>query len=289
MAATDIEWSDFVWNPVRGCSRVSPGCQRCYAERTAARFSGPGQPYEGLIHHVGGKPVWNGNIKLVPDLLEEPLHWKKPRNIFVDSMSDLFHEKVPSDFVGKVFETIACCPQHTFIILTKRPERIAEVLGPRGCGWYAKEGQVPRPQPNAWIGASVENQEKADERIQHLVDAPSAVRVLSVEPQLGPIELRRNLPRERMLRCYKPMIRMLDWIIVGGESGPRARPFELRWGAALVEQAAAHGVPIFVKQMGARPLGYDGKPCVEIRHRKGADMTEWPPELRVREFPGRIE
>lgn len=288
MAATEIEWAEYVWNPTRGCNRVSQGCKKCYAERVAARFSGPGQPYEGLITRVNGQPTWNGKIKLVPELLEEPRHWKKPRRIFVDSMSDLFHEKVPSDYVGKVFETIARCPQHTFIILTKRPERIAEVLGPRGCGWYATEGPVPCPQPNAWIGASAEDQETADLRIPYLVNAPVAVRVLSVEPQLGSINLCQNLPNERMLRWHRPMIQKLDWIIVGGESDYDARPFNLEWAFSLVRQAGNYQVPIFVKQMGSTPIALDGSPAEVIQHRKGADMAEWPSELRIRQYPPQV-
>jgi protein gp37 len=215
-----IEWTDATWNPLRGCSRVSAGCQHCYAERVAARFSGPGMPYEGLIHASTGG--WNGKVRLVPEVLGQPWHWVKPRRIFVNSMSDLFHESVPFEYIAAVFWVMSVTTRHTYQVLTKRPARMLEFFRwvadyDKGCfqddrigdvagenpaiqalGWTPARGGRGGydncgpgwPYQNVWLGVSVENQETADERIPLLLQCPAEVRWLSCEPLLGPITFR---------------------------------------------------------------------------------------------------
>jgi protein gp37 len=217
---TSIEWTNDVWNPLRGCTRISPGCENCYAERIAARFSGPGMPYEGLAKMTEHGPRWTGEIRLLSKELDKPLHWKKPRLVFVNSMSDLFHEKVPFEFIDQVFATMAWCPQHVFQILTKRPERMqrysAELASlsrqargvrmARSKGWNVSDdtpGGMDWPLPNVWLGVSVENQEYADLRIPHLLKTPAAVRFLSCEPLLGELDLHRYLHQPWLCEyCY---------------------------------------------------------------------------------------
>ena len=279
MGDSKIEWTEETWNPLRGCSRVSAGCDHCYAEGIAARFSGPGRPFEGVAKMVHGKPHWTGKIKLVPDKLSEPLGRRKPTTYFVNSMSDLFHEGVPDEFIDRVFAVMALCPQHTFQILTKRPERMAEYLG-----MPAREaliGQVVYrmsrpakevilewsglPLPNVWLGVSVEDQATADERIPHLLSTPAAVRFVSYEPALGPVDFTewlhdsdcegsastaKRLPEWECTCCDPPEIR-LDWVICGGESGPGARPMHPDWPRSVRDQCLAAGVPFFFKQWGA--------------------------------------
>jgi len=199
---TGIQWTDATWNPIRGCSVVSGGCKNCYAMRTARRHSGPGRPYEGLTELRSGKPMWNGKIRLVPELLDQPLRWTKPRRVFVNSMSDLFHEAVPDEFVMAVMGVMAACPQHVFQILTKRPERMVRLMGEdqwplMQCAGAADKIMRPSatiarklyahfddvmgesdldgpPLPNVWLGLSVEDQATADERIPLLLRCPAA-------------------------------------------------------------------------------------------------------------------
>ena len=206
-----IEWTDATWNPLRGCSRVSDGCRNCYAERVAARFSGIGMPYEGLIHPTTRS--WNGQVRLVPELLAQPIRWRRPRRIFVNSMSDLFHESVSDDAIDQVFGVMWSClynryeqPGHVFQILTKRPSRMLEYLqSDRRRQWaqaavnygggFDPDGICDQTfyfdglHPRIWLGVSVENQAAAEERIPLLLEAPAAVRWLSCEPLLGPIDL----------------------------------------------------------------------------------------------------
>jgi len=220
-----IEWTDATWNPLRGCSRVSDGCRNCYAEKVAARFSGPGMPYEGLLHPT--TKAWNGSVRLVPEKLVEPLTWKQPRRIFVNSMSDLFHEAVPDAWIDRIFAVMALTPQHTYQILTKRPSRmqsylesfswelvVASCRGSDGVSLIKRHtmqalehhfGQRPAspvtsykrrdrwPLPNVWLGVSVENQATAEERIPLLLQCPAAVRWLSCEPLLGPTNILGHL------------------------------------------------------------------------------------------------
>jgi protein gp37 len=177
-----IEWTDATWNPVRGCAIVSKGCTNCYAMRQAHRSSGAGGAYEGLTKRSKGGPVWTGKVRLVPELLEQPLQWRRPRRIFVNSMSDLFHEDVPVDFIYRLWCTMAAARRHRFQILTKRGARMREVL----TGRDVQERQV---LDNVWLGVSVEDQVAADERIPQLLETPAAVRWISAEPLLGLIDL----------------------------------------------------------------------------------------------------
>jgi protein gp37 len=210
---SQIEWTDATWNPVTGCTKVSPGCAHCYAETFAERFRGvPNHPYQ------------NGfDLTLRPERLELPLSWRRPRLIFVNSMSDLFHEAVPDEYIVAVFSTMVRADWHRFQLLTKRAGRAAE-LAPR----------LPWP-PNVWLGVSVENNRWLD-RVDQLRRVPAAVRFLSCEPLLGPLDLD---------------LRGIDWVIAGGESGPRARPMRAEWVLSLRDQCAHAGVPFFFKQWGA--------------------------------------
>lgn len=296
-----IEWTNASWNPVRGCSRVSEGCRNCYAEIMAARFSGPGQWGEGLatmVRSADGKTDhrWTGKVVAAPDhVLTQPLRWRKPRRIFVNSTSDLFHEGLPDAVIDRVFAVMALCPQHTFQVLTKRPERMRAYFAgirDRHIGWlgarplgawviYAraealasnlgsKYGGVPFaaalnkakpkdfhlmrdqwPLPNVWLGTSVEDQATADARIPHLLDTPAAVRFISAEPLLGPVDLHSALCRETGSCPTCPAcLGGIHWVIVGGESGPGARPMHPDWARSLRGQCAAAGVPFFFKQWG---------------------------------------
>jgi protein gp37 len=208
-----IEWTDATWNPITGCNKVSPGCKHCYALRFSERFRGtPGHPFEQGF-----------DLRLWPERLQLPLAWKTPRRIFVNSMSDLFHERVPLAFIEQVFETMAACPQHQFQVLTKRAERLVELCG-----------SVDWPD-NVWMGVSVEN-EKYTFRSDLLRKVPAAVRFLSVEPLIGPIPA---LP-----------LKGVHWVIVGGESGPGARPMEHEWVTSIRAQCRRARVPFFFKQWG---------------------------------------
>jgi protein gp37 len=218
-----IEWTDGTWNPVRGCSRISPGCEHCYAERIAQRFSGLGQPYEGLTRGSRSGPRWTGRIRLVDDAIDAPLHWRKSKLVFVNSMSDLFHEQVPLAFIERVFETMERAHWHTFQILTKRADRLA-----------ALAARLPWPA-NVWMGVSVES-ERYLERVDHLRAVPAAVRFLSLEPLLGPLP---NLDLDGV-----------DWVIVGGESGPGARAMSAEWVREIRRKCELAGVPFFFKQWG---------------------------------------
>jgi len=283
---TSIQWTDTTWNPTTGCSRVSEGCRSCYIERTPPfRMEGRklGDPVQ--LHH---------------DRLDIPLHWKKPRRVFVNSLSDLFHEDVPFDFIHWVFSTIRQTPQHTYQILTKRPARMLEVMNLI----RSKElmGWANGFYTHVWLGVSVEDQKTADERIPILLQTPAAVRWISAEPLLGPVSLRwaawdgwkdKDGGRRPFVNEYDGL-RMLDWVVVGGESGPKARPTDLAHIRAIVEQCKAAGVPVFVKQLGAKP--YEGRERrypepmnikfpLQLKDKKGGDPDEWPADLRVRQFP----
>jgi len=227
--------------------------------------------YAGLTRKAGdGRPVFNGTVKLMTERLSQPLRWKKPRRVFVDSMSDLFHPDVPVGFLDRVFAVMADTPRHTFQILTKRPARMKRYLA------------YDQPPKNVWLGTSVEDQTTADERIPHLVQTPAAVRFLSCEPLLGTVDVTGGP--------------WLDWVIVGGESGPRARPCNVEWIREIVRQCREAGVPCFVKQLGAKPYDLAGDSLcddgsvpvgayLDLHSCKGGDMSEWPEDLRVREYP----
>lgn len=280
---TGIEWTDSTWNPIRGCSRVSEGCRNCYAESVAARFSGPGQAYEGLAEfRVIGKdtsqehtePRWTGEVRLIESHLRDPLRWKEPRKIFVNSMSDLFHEKVSADWIGEIFRTMLLAKQHMFQILTKRPDRMR--------GWFRDYYSNQLPSKNVWLGVSIEDQETANERIPMLLMTPAAVRFVSYEPALGPVDFTRirhpdnpDIPIHS-LKCVVP--KHLDWVICGGESGPRARPMHPEWARTVRDQCSAAGVPFFFKQWGAwipgAANGFTQWP--EIDHSRPLLMPEHP-------------
>ena len=357
MDKSRIEWTDATWNPVVGCTRVSAGCDNCYAvpmthrlasmAETGDRGVGRKAMYHGLTVLNGrGDRHFNGVVRTVPEALTVPLRWKRPRRIFVNSMSDLFHKSVPFGFVDRVFAVMALCPQHQFQVLTKRPERMAEyfrrtvtfdgvtlttiesivlsaiqtcndVLG-RGFGdeRHAYENSIPWPFPNVWLGTSCEDQDAADERIPHLLRCPTAVRFLSCEPLLGPIELaaflghihedtlgvenQKHAPGPFHDPWHDPL---LHWVIVGGESGPNARPCEVSWIESLRWQCREAGVPVFIKQMGSN-VGMTGPTGPEVREwgdteivrfadgvrlilkdKKGGDPDEWPERFRVRMWP----
>lgn len=249
---TAIEWATDVWNPVTGCSKVSPGCENCYAEKLSHRFGWTSKPWTAA--HA------KENVKLHPDRLDIPLRWKKPRMIFVNSMSDLFHEQVPFEFIFAVWARMAVARQHTFQVLTKRPQRMLDFfrwndnkLGPR----------IEPYLPNVWLGVTVEDQRRADERIPSLLQTPAAVRLLSMEPLLGPVDLERHLNGGKTLDEWKaralsgvdpygfrPPYPRIHWVIVGGESGHGARPMHPDWVRSIRDQCQASGVPFFFKQRG---------------------------------------
>jgi protein gp37 len=318
-----IAWTDQTWNPIRGCSRVSTGCVNCYAEGVAARFSGPGLPYEGLafrklkVHQDGTEWLssrWTGEVRMVPEHLADPLRRKRPRRIFVNSMSDLFHEKLSNEQIDQVFGVMWACrwlgrgdnvyPGHVFQVLTKRAARMREYMaapehelrerwaraavnhggGNDPDGLFESIVFASEPHPRIWLGVSAENQETADERIPELLVTPAAVRWVSAEPLLGPVDVRRflGIARDRYeaetaaanggLMGPGPW---LDWIVVGGESGRKARQFDVRWAATIVEQCRAAGTPVFVKQMGANVIvPNDGRlaPCAF----EDGEANGWP-------------
>lgn len=316
-----IEWTDATWNPVTGCTKVSEGCRNCYAKTFTERFEGtPGHYFETGFR-----------ITLRPDKLNQPYHWKRPRRIFVNSMSDLFHNDIPDDYIWSIFEVMAKCPQHTFQVLTKRPERMVEMLngrywrnlGTEEKPFYARiakgghrEGDVPY-LPNVWIGVSVENQQAADERIPLLLETPAAVRFLSCEPLLGLVNLSKWLLTPGWSPSYydpdnihgypnaEPTNDYINWVIVGGESGSKARPMHLDWARNLRDQCLSAGIPFFFKQWGEwMPVHPDRKPyefstpqnkCTEIdgmrfykigkkiagRKLDGKEYNETPEEART--------
>ena len=310
--ASRIEWTDRVWNPTVGCTRVSAGCEHCYAEVFAHRLGAMGRPeYHGLTSkHADGSVTWTGQPRMLSERIKDPLRWKKPQRVFVNSMSDLFHESVTDEFIESVFGLMAVAQQHTFQVLTKRPERIldwfnkrhglesvaqavagaAENRTPRWVIWDAR-GQVKEkyygelgakasrsetfklrqpwpgwPLPNVWLGVSVEDQAAADERIPLLLDTPAAVRFLSCEPLLGPLDL--TTPWYRLSQGN------IHWVIAGGESGPGGRwlvepfrveqdqaidgqrtwwepkPAAIDWVRSIRDQCQAADVPFFFKQWG---------------------------------------
>lgn len=245
-STTKIEWADATWGPVTGCTKVSAGCDNCYAETFAERWRGtPGHYFE------------NGfDVQLRRDKLYLPMRWKKPRRIFVNSMSDLFHDAVPDDYIAQVFTVMALARQHTFQVLTKRHARMRSLLNKPEFIWPNVWGPIAPdlpdlpyrtwPLPNVWLGVSAENQQWADIRIPALLDTPAAVRFVSAEPLLGPIDLHID-PIEASSPFWGSQ---LDWVITGGESGPGARPAHPDWFRAIRDQCQAAGVAFLFKQWG---------------------------------------
>lgn len=307
MSVTSIEWTDRVWNPVTGCTKVSQGCKHCYAETVAARFWATQYPRVATtttLVTIGDvsdtRPRRFTDVMTHAGRLGEPLSWRKPSRVFVNSMSDLFHEDVPDEFIDQVFAAMALSPEHAFQVLTKRPQRMKSYL--TGAGrhllvadamdmptWMPAGRRFPRvfenwPLPNVWLGVSVENQEQLA-RVDVLKDTPAAVHFVSAEPLLEDLGAL--------------ILDGIEWVIVGGESGPGARPCDVAWVRSIVRQCAAVHVPVFVKQLGANPIWRlgngqqfnSGSNAAESRrgagmlNRKGGDPAEWPDDLRVRQFP----
>lgn len=277
---TKIQWTEETWNPIAGCSVVSPGCTNCYAmRRTAPRLSkNPATPhYHGTVKPSKGGYVWTGKIGIAGDTaFLKPLRTRKPTMFFVNSMSDLFHENVPDEVIDRVFAVMALTPQHTYQVLTKRSARMREYLRAEWFGFRMRNAmQLLRPSPfietalplsNVWLGVSVEDQARANERIPDLLATPSAIRFISAEPLLGPVDLENFCDGFKFIDALRgnwwhenpegnnPVSRgheKLDWVIVGGESGKGARPMDPDWARSIRNQCAAAGVPFFFKQWGA--------------------------------------
>jgi len=233
MAETSIEWTDATWNPVAGCTVISPGCTNCYAMRMAARLEAMSvQKYSGLTRRSGARSVWTGKITLDEKSLDTPRTWSKPRRIFVNSMSDLFHEAVPAEFVARAWNVMAETPRHTYQILTKRPERMGEIVA-----------ELPRLK-NVWLGASVENADFLT-RIEHLRRVSAAVRFISFEPLIGSV--------------VGADLKDIHWAIVGGESGPKARPMLELWVEEIETMCRRNGTAFFFKQWGGKNKKVTGR------------------------------
>lgn len=223
---SEIEWTDATWNPISGCTIISPGCTNCYAMRMAARLQAMGHPaYQGTVRKSGGRPIWTGKVHLIEKSLAIPLSWRKPRKIFVNSMSDLFQDGVPIEFIRRVWDAMEHAHWHTYQILTKRPENMLRVLHHLGRASL----------PNVWLGTSVEF-EKYKDRIESLRKIPARVRFISFEPLVGSVG--------------EISLSGIHWAIVGGESGPRARPMEICWVDEIRRQCKQKKVEFFFKQWG---------------------------------------
>lgn len=308
MGKSAIEWTERTWNPVLGCSLVSPGCVNCYAMRQAHRMSGPGKRYEGFTKLGPRGPIWTGGVAVDWRRLEEPIHRRTPSVYFVNSMSDLFHEGLTDDEIASLFITMERSPQHTFQVLTKRAARMRQ--------WVNNYGAIRLknwPLPNVWLGVSAEDQTRLDGRVPELLATSAAVRFVSAEPLLGPLDLDGDwVSGQGFLRGWHtepvhghhgpggecidcPVAEQvqnprLDWVIVGGESGPYARGMDVAWARDVVHQCRSAQVACFVKQMGADSFDSDrtangASELLRLRDRKGGDPAEWPKDLRVREMP----
>ena len=289
-----IAWTDETWNPVTGCTKVSPGCKHCYMYAMYPRLKAMGTP---------GYPASPDVVTLRPSMLNKPLRWKRRRMVFVNSMSDLFHEDIPDDYLDQVFAVMALTPRHTYQILTKRPQRMLNYLNAMLAGQRDITGSAAHVtgkalgeclEPidrafrtvgqsfekagalrNVWLGVSVEDQIRADERIPILLDTPAAVRFLSCEPLLGPIDLNRiglgeGGPWRSAFGIHHGV--GIDWVIAGGESGPGARPCSERWLADIRDQTHAAGRPYFLKQLG----GYPNKRVGALAVLNGRTWTQFP-------------
>lgn len=275
---TKIEWTQATWSPVTGCTKISDGCRSCYIDRTPP-FRMAGRRYTS--NRIGATT----GVQLHPERLQIPLHWRKPRRIFVCSLADLFHDEVPTDYIVDVFATIAQAPQHSFQVLTKRHARMRSLLSSDGfiSHIYNRIPEQTREASrnfhhfaNVELGVSVESQKWADVRIDALIEARlgQSLRWLSCEPLLGPLDLTRTLPR-------------LDWVVIGGESGPNSRPMDPAWVRDILTQCRNAGVPAFVKQLGtawAQDMSVGGQSLFRL-DKKGGDPQYWPADLRVREYP----
>jgi protein gp37 len=273
---TSIEWSNATWNPILGCDRVSPGCDHCYAITEARIREHNPHPkvaaaFAGLTDRINGRIDWTGRISVLPERLAQPLGWRKPKRIFVNSLADMFHKDVPGEIIAQVFAVMAATPHHTYQLLTKRHARMRSLLSSQDFAravQRAFDGLADKhlddlhqdhilrsadspswPLPNLWLGVSVEDQHWADLRIPALMATPAAVRFLSCEPLLGPIDL--AMDHECGDPPHSPCPPSPDWVIVGGESGPGARPMNPGWVRSLRDQCTSEGVSFFFKQWGS--------------------------------------
>ena len=317
---TKIEWTEATWNPITGCSVISPGCTNCYAMKLAGTRLQHHESRKGLTVDSRAGPVWTGEVRFNEQWLDQPLRWKRPRMIFVCAHGDLFHESVPDEWIDRVFAVMALAPQHTFQVLTKRSARMREYIcdleseahqatvrrmvdaWPKG--HLIPEGGIIVNGPNVWLGVSVEDQARANERIPDLLHTPAAVRWLSCEPLLGEVDLTFvHFENDRGGReCFDALdlhlregetfkddscTATVDWVVVGGESGSGARPMLAEWARGLRDQCEAARVPFFFKQWGNyRPVdGADGVqmvPCAKAeagRHLDGVLHDAMPTGL----------
>lgn len=279
---TGIEWADATWGPVAGCTRVSAGCDNCYAAQLAATRLKYTRQHQGLaVITPSGRAAFNGIIRLLPERLDQPLRWRRPRRIFVNSLSDLFHEGVPDDYIDDVFAVMSAARQHVFQVLTKRPERMLAYMTSTSNGAKRQmhvQSSLDRlrrsfpkvrphmpgwPPPNVWLGVSTEDQAAADERIPLLLLTPAAVRFISAEPLLGPVDLDGYIGEDLTLAEDESGAYLygdgFDWVIVGGESGTQHRPMEPAWAQAIADQCQAAGVPVFMKQDSGPRAGAQGR------------------------------
>jgi len=286
-----IEWTDATWNPITGCSVVSPGCTNCYAMKLAGTRLKHHESRIGLTRDSKAGPVWNGEVRLNEQWLDQPLRWARPRRIFVCAHGDLFAENVPDEWIDRVFAVMALAPQHTFQVLTKRAHRMREYVfpAPSATGtsmqdrlwklYHAMGGQHPTawPLPNVWLGVSAEDQQRADERIPDLLATPAATRFISAEPLLGSLDMtsiRHPIPGwpNATVNALRGLIKddgtwtRIDWVIVGGESGRGARPMHPAWVRSLRDQCAAAGTAFFFKQWGL---------WADINQSEAADNAGW--------------
>jgi protein gp37 len=315
---TKIEWTDATWNPITGCSVVSPGCTNCYAMRLAGTRLAHHESRAGLTRDTKAGPVWTGEVRFNEQWIDQPLRWKKPRLIFVCAHGDLFAEGVPDAWIDRVFAVMALAPHHTFQVLTKRSARMRAYMGAAdGLGLHAfgvkervavEAGRMmedgdnahdatingPWPLPNVWLGVSVEDQKRADERIPDLLATPATIRWISAEPLLGPVDLRKVAPKDnRQLDVLAGVewwidgtysdefTQHIDWVVVGGESGPGARPMHPDWARSLRDQCAAAGVAFHFKQWGEmRPYADDRADSFWLGPNGHVYQgpTSWPPQ-----------
>lgn len=309
---TTIEWTDETLNVVVGCDKISPGCKNCYAVKLAATRLRNEPKYKGLAVRKGDHYEWTGKAHIWKKTLNKVFDWRKPRKIFLTSMGDPFHTSISNKELELMFGVMALNQQHTFQVLTKRPERMREFMRSRtahqcldtlsdpefdGIGEDNKLKLEPIdsaklvlwPPPNVWLGVSVENQQCANERIPLLLKTPAAVRFLSCEPLLEDVNLEQaicemtiNASGESEPLGVRPKDEGIHWVIVGGESGDKARPFNLQWARNIVHQCQEGDVAVFVKQLGDNP--HDNGVALDFGS-KGKEFGDWPKELQVREFP----
>lgn len=296
---TQIQWTDATWNWLTGCSRISAGCKNCYAHRAAARYAANPK----LPQYTEEISKWNGTVELVESQLNKPLRRRKPTKFFTCSMSDIFHESVPFEWIDLAFGIMALCPQHTFQVLTKRPERMLswskqthrdnwvnavnkyaeQHVDKLVDGTIKLDTSIRDPAltlPNVWLGVSVENQQSVDERIPILLEVPAAARFISAEPLIGEIDLGHYLCD--YWRQGLTIGNYLDWVIVGGESGIGARECHLGWIKSTIRQCESAKTAVFVKQLGRVWAEESRTYCVDS---KGGNPDGWPQEFRVRQFP----